>query len=140
MLIQQARLRHKINIVTRSLILPESRGQRSHMPESGLQYYTIALFRFALTKYFVFDHERCSLECTLCSKSYNWSVLNSQLIIILLKKTCCLLEGNQNKNNCLVSNFYNKLKIPTLFLHLFRMKKRAENFILLQILLIRQLF
>ena len=38
------------------------------------------------------------------------------------------LEGNQNKNNCLVSNFYNKLKSPALFSHLFRMEKSAENF------------
>ena len=28
----------------------------------------------------------------------------------LQTKVCHTLEGNQNKNNCLVSNFYNKLK------------------------------
>ena len=49
------------------------------------------------------------------------------------------LERNQNKNNCLVSNFYNKLKSPALFSHLFRTEKSAENFNLLYKLLIRQL-
>ena len=38
------------------------------------------------------------------------------------------LEGNQNKNNCIVSNFYNKLKSPALFSHLFRTEKSAGNF------------
>ena len=37
------------------------------------------------------------------------------------------LEGNQNKNNCLVSNFYNKLKSRALFFHLFRTEKSAGN-------------
>ena len=41
------------------------------------------------------------------------------------------LEGNQNKNNCIVSNFYDKMKIPALFPHLFHTEKCFENFNLL---------
>ena len=41
------------------------------------------------------------------------------------------LEGSQNKKNCLVSNFYDKLKSPALFSHLFRTEKRLGNFNLL---------
>ena len=52
------------------------------------------------------------------------------------------LEGNQNKNNSLVSNFYSKLKSPALFSHLFHMEKNAGNFNLLlwKLLTTRQLF
>ena len=50
------------------------------------------------------------------------------------------LEENQHKNNCLVSIFYNKLKSPALFSHLFRTEKSAGNFNLLWKLLTRQLF
>ena len=41
------------------------------------------------------------------------------------------LKGNQNKNNCLVSNFYDKLKSPAIFSHLFRTERSAANFNLL---------
>ena len=41
------------------------------------------------------------------------------------------LEGNQNKNNCLVRNLYEKLKSPTLFSHLLSAEKSTENFNLL---------
>ena len=41
------------------------------------------------------------------------------------------LEGNQNKINCLASNFYNTLKSRALFSHLFGTEKSAGNFILL---------
>ena len=47
------------------------------------------------------------------------------------------LEGNQSKNNCLVSNFYDKLKSPALFSHLFRTEKSEGNFNLLLKLLTR---
>ena len=43
----------------------------------------------------------------------------------------CSLEGNQNKYNCLVSNFYNKLKSRALFSHLFRTDKSAGKINLL---------
>ena len=48
------------------------------------------------------------------------------------------LEGNPNKNNCLVSNFYDKLKSPALFSHLLSTEKSAENFNLMQELLTRR--
>ena len=51
-----------------------------------------------------------------------------------------ILEANQNKNNCLVSNFLDKLKSPALFSHLFRTEKSAGNFNLSKKLLTRQLF
>ena len=38
------------------------------------------------------------------------------------------IEGNQNKNNSLVSNFYDKLKSPALFSYLFRTEKSVESF------------
>ena len=41
------------------------------------------------------------------------------------------LEGNQNKNNCLVSNFYNKLEFPALFSVRNRLEKSAGKFDLL---------
>ena len=50
---------------------------------------------------------------------------------ILPKLLNCNLEGNQNKNNCLVSNFYDKLKYLALFYNLFRKEKGAGNFTLL---------
>ena len=49
------------------------------------------------------------------------------------------LEGNPNKNNCLVSNFYDKLKSPALFSHLFGTEKTAGNFNYLKKLLTGQL-
>ena len=39
-----------------------------------------------------------------------------------------ILEANQNQNNCLVSNFYNKLKFPALFSVRNRWKKSAGDF------------
>ena len=51
-----------------------------------------------------------------------------------------ILEANQNWNNCLVSNFLDKLKFPALFSHLFRTEKRAGKFNLSKKLLTRQLF
>ena len=50
------------------------------------------------------------------------------------------LEANQNKNNCLLSNFLDKLKSPALFSHLFRSEKSARNFNLSKKLLTKQLF
>ena len=41
------------------------------------------------------------------------------------------LDGNQNKNNCLVRNFYNKLKFPALFSVQNGWQKSARNFNLL---------
>ena len=38
------------------------------------------------------------------------------------------LEANQNKNNCLVSNFLDKLKFPALFFLRNRWDKRAGDF------------
>ena len=38
------------------------------------------------------------------------------------------LEANQNKNNCLVSNFYNKLKFPALFSVRNSWEKRTGDF------------
>ena len=51
-----------------------------------------------------------------------------------------VLEANQNRNNCLVSNFIDKLKSPTLFFHLVRTEKSAGNFNLSKKLLSRQLY
>ena len=48
------------------------------------------------------------------------------------------LEANQNKNNCLVSNFLDKLKSSTLFSHLFRTEKSAGSFNLSKKLLTRK--
>ena len=39
-----------------------------------------------------------------------------------------LLEANQNKNNCLMSNFLNKFKFPALFSVRNRWDKRAGDF------------
>ena len=50
------------------------------------------------------------------------------------------LEANQNKNNCLVSNFLDKLKFPALFSVQNRWEKRAGYFNLSKKLLSRQLF
>ena len=50
-----------------------------------------------------------------------------------LRRLLCLvayrlgLEGNQNKNNCFVIIFYDKLKSRALFSHLFRMEKSVEE-------------
>ena len=46
-----------------------------------------------------------------CSSNYNHIVLQ----IGRNEKKWNFLEGNQNKNNCLVSNFYGKLKSPAFF-------------------------
>ena len=51
-----------------------------------------------------------------------------------------ILEANQNKNNCLTSNFYYKLKFPALFSVRNRWEKGARDFNLLQKLLTRQVF
>ena len=40
----------------------------------------------------------------------------------------CQLEGNQNKNNYLVSNFYNKLKFPALLSVQSRWEKNVGKF------------
>ena len=42
-----------------------------------------------------------------------------------------VLEANQNKNSCLVSNLYNKLNFPALFFVLNRWEKSARDFNLL---------
>ena len=49
-----------------------------------------------------------------------------------------VLEANQKKNNCLVINFYNKLKFPALFSVRNRWEKSAGDFNLWQNLLTRQ--
>ena len=46
-------------------------------------------------------------------KDFITIVSNSRDLTILYIKF--LLEANQTKNNCLMSNFYNKLKFPALF-------------------------
>ena len=61
-------------------------------------------------------------------KKVNRSSLNPQL------------QANQNKNNCLVSNFFDKLKFPALFSVRNRWEKRAGDFNLSKKLLTRQLF
>ena len=58
----------------------------------------------------------------------------------LLKVISFLLEANQNKNNCLVSNFLGNLKFPALFSARNRWEKRAGDFNLFKKLLTRQLF
>ena len=50
------------------------------------------------------------------------------------------LEANKNKNNCLVSHFYNKLKFPSLFSRRNRWEKSAGDINFSQKLLTRQLF
>ena len=67
-----------------------------------------------------------------------------QRIAFIPVKNCKLyvsiiLEPNQNKNNCLVRNFLDKLKSPALFSHLFRTEKSAGNFNLSKKLRTRQL-
>ena len=42
-----------------------------------------------------------------------------------------ILEGNQNKNKFIKRNFYDKLKSPALFFHLYRTEKSAGYFNLL---------
>ena len=51
-----------------------------------------------------------------------------------------LLEGKLNKENCLVSNFYNVLKFPALFSIRYRWAKSAADFNFLQDLLTRHLY
>ena len=48
-----------------------------------------------------------------------------------IRLLCNLLEGNQNKNNLLVRNFYSKLKFAVFFSHLFRTENGAGKIFLL---------
>ena len=52
----------------------------------------------------------------------------TQKVVVLMCPFILKLEGNQNTNNCLVSNFYNKFEFLALFSVRTRRKKSARNF------------
>ena len=65
-------------------------------------------------------NEYCKAKC----KCSSLCKLDDEKCIIIIWS----LNANQNKNNCLVINFLDKLKSPALFSHLFRTGKSAGNF------------
>ena len=93
---------------------------RNNCPK-GFKIFSSMLFCFNCTK----DRNAYGERLFFCIFMIKW------LGEIHFCSLDCSLEANQNKNNCLVSNFYNKLKFPALFSVRNRWKKSAGDYSLL---------